>query len=61
MSRAEVAFLLLGGVEIRTNNWLKTMDNKRMIYADVYGDLLKAQFNEYGEKQRVLGVVSETQ
>lgn len=27
-----------------------------MIYADVYGDLLKVQFNEYGEKQRVLDV-----
>lgn len=47
---------LAGGKEIRTNNWLRTMDNKRMIYADVYGDLLKTQFNENGVKQRVLDV-----
>ena len=26
--------------EIRTNSWLEKMDNKRMIYADVYGDIL---------------------
>ena len=25
---------------IRTNKWLQEMDNKRMIYADVYGDIL---------------------
>lgn len=25
---------------VRTHQWLKEMDNKRMIYADVYGDLL---------------------
>ena len=24
--------------DIRTNKWLVEMDNKRMIYADVYGD-----------------------
>ena len=28
---------------IRTNQWLFTMDNKRMIYADMYGDLLKGK------------------
>ncbi len=27
--------------EIRTNLWMKTMENKRMIYADVYGDILR--------------------
>lgn len=27
--------------DIRTNQWLINMDNKRMIYADVYGDLLR--------------------
>ena len=27
--------------EVRTHQWLKEMDNKRMIYSDVYGDLLK--------------------
>lgn len=27
-------------VEIRTNKWLREMDNKRMIFADVYGDIL---------------------
>lgn len=27
--------------EVRTQEWLSTMDNKRMIYADMYGDLLK--------------------
>lgn len=26
--------------KVRTHQWLKEMDNKRMIYADVYGDLL---------------------
>lgn len=26
--------------EIRTNKWLMEMDNKRLIYADVYGDIL---------------------
>lgn len=32
---------LVGGEEsIRTNIWLKEMDNKRMIYAAVYGDIL---------------------
>ncbi len=28
-------------MEVRTHQWLKEMDNKRMIYSDVYGDLLK--------------------
>lgn len=27
--------------EIRTNQWLMSMDNKRLIYADVYGDILQ--------------------
>ena len=27
--------------QIRTNQWLMDMDNKRLIYADVYGDFLK--------------------
>ncbi len=27
--------------QIRTNQWLMNMDNKRLIYADVYGDILK--------------------
>lgn len=27
--------------EIRTNQWLSNMDNKRLIYADVYGDILR--------------------
>ena len=38
--------------KIRTQEWLATMDNKRMIYADMYGDLLR------GEKKgaRVLDV-----
>lgn len=37
-----------GGIEetIRTNQWLKEMPNKRMIYADVYGDLLSDK-NEF--------------
>lgn len=26
--------------EVRTNQWLTNMDNKRLIYADVYGDIL---------------------
>lgn len=30
---------------VRTHQWLKEMDNKRMIYADVYGDLLKESLN----------------
>lgn len=29
--------------EIRTNQWMLDMDNKRLIYADVYGDILKAE------------------
>ena len=29
--------------EIRTNQWLMEMDNKRLIYSDVYGDLLKTK------------------
>lgn len=28
---------------VRTQEWLSTMDNKRMIYADMYGDLLKEE------------------
>ncbi len=31
---------------IRTNKWLLEMDNKRMIYADVYGDILKGDISE---------------
>lgn len=27
--------------EVRTHKWLKEMDNKRLVYSDVYGDLLK--------------------
>ncbi len=30
---------------IRTNKWLQEMDNKRMIYADVYGDILLNEKN----------------
>lgn len=30
---------------IRTNQWLCKMENKRMIYADVYGDLIKNNRN----------------
>lgn len=37
--------------EIRTNIWMKTMENKRMIYGDVYGDILR---NE--QARRVLDV-----
>ncbi len=29
--------------KIRTQEWLSTMDNKRMIYADLYGDLLRGE------------------
>lgn len=32
-----------GEENIRTNQWLRKMDNKRMIYADIYGDLLTGQ------------------
>lgn len=31
--------------QIRTNQWLMEMDNKRMIYADVYGDILKNELD----------------
>ena len=37
--------------EIRTNQWLMNMDNKRLIYADVYGDILHKK-----TKRRVLEV-----
>lgn len=30
---------------IRTNKWLQEMDNKRMIYADIYGDILLNEKN----------------
>lgn len=39
--------------EIRTNVWMSTMENKRMVYADVYGDILK---NMWEGKKRVLDV-----
>ncbi len=39
--------------EIRTNKWLYEMDNKRMIYADVYGDILR---DEVGKETRVLDI-----
>ena len=29
--------------EIRTNQWLMEMENKRLIYSDVYGDLLRTK------------------
>ena len=32
--------------DIRTNKWLVEMDNKRMIYADVYGDILEMNNKE---------------
>lgn len=38
---------------IRTNKWLFEMDNKRMIYADVYGDILRG---EVGSDTSVLDV-----
>lgn len=41
---------------IRTNKWLLEMDNKRMIYADVYGDVLKAENNGTQTKKSVLDV-----
>ena len=31
---------------IRTNKWLYEMDNKRMIYADVYGDILREKISD---------------
>ena len=31
--------------EIRTNKWLVEMDNKRMISADLYGDILKGNID----------------
>lgn len=43
-----------GGVNLRTNQWLKTMENKRMIYADVYGDFLKQ--NDATSKLSVLDI-----
>ena len=39
---------------IRTNKWLLEMDNKRMIYADVYGDFLHTE--EKSERKSVLDV-----
>ncbi|MGI5105992.1 hypothetical protein H0R94_02975 [Treponema socranskii] len=38
--------------DIRTNIWLKEMDNKRMIFSDVYGDFI----NNSNKKIRVLDV-----
>lgn len=35
--------MVAGEDSIRTNQWLREMDNKRMIYADMYGDLLVKQ------------------
>ncbi len=40
--------------EIRTNKWLFEMDNKRIIYSDVYGDILKN--DEENGKKRVLDI-----
>lgn len=31
----------IGEETIRTNEWIKDMDNKRLIYSEVYGDLLR--------------------
>ena len=42
--------------EIRTNKWLSEMDNKRMIYADVYGDILRGE----QRNARVLDVGGES-
>ncbi len=41
--------------EIRTNEWMHRMENKRMVYADVYGDLLK-DTGEGQSRKRVLDV-----
>lgn len=44
--------------EIRTNVWMSTMENKRMVYADVYGDILNFGGGDEGDKVkwRVLDV-----
>lgn len=42
--------------EIRTNEWMSTMENKRMVYADVYGDILRFEKEEGKTKWRVLDV-----
>lgn len=39
-------------VTVRTHQWLKSMENKRLIYADVYGDLLE----ESSERMSVLDI-----
>lgn len=41
--------------EIRTNVWMSTMENKRMVYADVYGDILKNMW-EGKNRKRVLDI-----
>lgn len=37
--------------EIRTHQWMMEMENKRAIYADVYGDILRG---DMGSDKRVL-------
>ncbi|MBE6091620.1 MAG: hypothetical protein E7201_00350 [Selenomonas ruminantium] len=32
-------------MDIRTNSWLFSMENKRMIYSDMYGDILRGENN----------------
>lgn len=39
--------------KIRTNQWLLEMDNKRMIYGDLYGDILRGEIDK---KTRILDV-----
>lgn len=41
--------------EIRTNEWMRSMENKRMVYADVYGDLL-TKYEGRQNRKRVLDV-----
>lgn len=53
--------------QIRTNQWLMDMDNKRLIYADVYGDILKEKMGKrildvgggYNSLTKVLAVNSQ--
>jgi len=35
--------MTVGEENIKTNKWLIEMDNKRLIYADVYGDILRGE------------------
>lgn len=42
--------------QVRTHQWIKEMDNKRLIFAEVYGDLLRCEKSREEKRKIVLDI-----